>query len=79
MTKNVHKWHIIWAIWAVQIAVSFAFLETLSWKNGVTLSRSVWDLEVAWPLSAALLGGLFLSLLVHFYWHWNPPGSPNEG
>ncbi len=73
------KWHLIWAIWATMMMISFAVLETASWNKGITLSRSVWDLDLAWPLSGPLIGGLFLSLLVHFYWHWNPPGSRSEG
>lgn len=73
------KWHLIWAIWAAMIFISFAVLEAAAWNKGITLSRSVWDLDLAWPLSGPLIGGLFLSLLVHFYWHFNPPGSQSEG
>lgn len=69
-----------WLVWAAVsvtfVCGSFGVLETLAWTDGKTLSRSVYDLSQAWPLSTFMLGhvtgGLTFGLAVHFFWHWNP-------
>lgn len=73
------NWHLIWAGWLFAIAATFAVLEALSWNHGVTLSRSVWDLSIHWPLIIYLWGNLTGGLAVHFWWRWTPPGSISEG
>ena len=48
-----------------------------------TLSRAVWDLFEAFPLAIIIgvfnLGGFIYGLLVHFFWHWCPPGVIGVG
>lgn len=81
------SWRLAWSLWiGIQLAlaaVSFAILETLSWNNGTTLSRFIWDLSRDWPLLIFIIGhlsgGLTWGLAVHFWWHWSPPGSVSKG
>jgi len=70
---------IVWAVWLLLIVASFAVLEGMGWNEGNTLSRFVYDLGVAWPLSIWINGALCGGLAVHFFWHWSPPGSTNKG
>ena len=70
----------IWIIWFVACIGSFVYFEWKAVKKGTpTLSRSVWDLFRVFPLSGVALGMLFGGLLVHFFWHWCPPGSVSNG
>jgi hypothetical protein len=73
------KWFAIWSAWILLIAVSFGLLEGMAWNYGVTLSRFVFDISQAWPLVIWLAGVLAGGLAVHFWWHWSPPGSRDEG
>jgi hypothetical protein len=78
MTKK--NWYEIWSVWLIVIMVSFAIIEgTAIATGGVTLSRYTWDLTLAWPLIPVVYGGVFIGLAVHFWWHWNPPGSDSRG
>lgn len=79
MTPQRKKWYLIWTLWLLMLVVTFAILEALSWNSGVTLSRYVWDLSMAWPLIIWIAGALAGGLAVHFWWHWEPPGSESEG
>ena len=72
------KWAWIWTVWIAAIALTFAVLEYLGW-NTLTLSRYIWNLSQEWPLFIFLCGALSGGLAVHFWWHWNPPGSNSEG
>jgi hypothetical protein len=74
----MNKWVWIWTVWLLSIAVSFAIFEDIGW-NKLTLSRYVWDFTSHWPLAIYLWGNLTGGLAVHFWWHWSPPGSTNEG
>ncbi len=74
------RWHEIWSAWLLLILISFGALETLGWNSGGTLSRTIWDATLYFgPLVPMLYAGLFVGLAVHFWWHWNPPGSKSEG
>jgi len=73
------RWYLIWLAWVLCIALSFALLEAASWHGGTTLSRSVWELSIHFPLIIYLAGMLSGGLAVHFWWHWSPPGSISEG
>lgn len=73
------RWYEIWSAWLLLIMASFAVLEALAWNGGVTLSRTVWDATLTWPLLPVIYGGVFIGLAVHFWWHWSPPGSKSEG
>ena len=72
------KWAVIWSLWLLAIAATFAVLEASSW-NELTLSRYVWNVSTHWPLFIYLWGNLTGGLAVHFWWHWSPPGSLSEG
>lgn len=73
-------WYAIWSAWLLLIMISFGVLEGVALATGgVTLSRYTWDLSEAWPLFPVVYGGLFMGLAVHFWWHWNPPGSSSRG
>lgn len=79
MTKK-QKWYTSWFVWWLSIVVSFAIIEGLAIEyNGVTLSRTVWDLTLAWPPIPFVFGVVVGGLAVHFWWHWNPPGSKSQG
>ena len=74
------KWYAIWSAWLLLIAISFGALEGIALATGgITLSRFTWDITLAWPLIPVVYGGLFIGLAVHFWWHWNPPGSQSKG
>jgi hypothetical protein len=63
-----------WLAWLLAVAASFALLESLAFRyaDGITLSRTIYDANQAFPLIGPLLGVLFGGLLVHFFWHWDP-------
>lgn len=70
----------LWVLWFAVTIGLFAVFETAAIRNRqTTLSRFIWNGFLAWPLTAALLGMLFGGLLVHFFWHWCPPGSVSSG
>lgn len=72
------KWAIIWSLWLLAIAATFAVLEWSSW-NSLTFSRYMWNVSIHWPLFVYLWGNLTGGLAVHFWWHFDPPGSLSEG
>ena len=72
------KWVWIWTAYLALTAIEFAVLEYMGW-DVLTLSRYVWNLSQEWPLFIFLCGALTGGLAVHFWWHWNPPGSKSEG
>lgn len=59
----------------------FAIFETYALKHPErmnTLSRFVWNIGQAWPLSLVVFGMVFGGLAVHFFWNWCPAlGSQN--
>jgi hypothetical protein len=74
------KWYAIWSAWLLIVMASFGVLEGIAiGTGGVTLSRYTWDLYEGWPLIAVIYGMVFGGLAVHFFWHWSPPGSKNQG
>jgi hypothetical protein len=71
---------ILWLLWITLPVVAFIVLETIAIKRGKpTLSFEVYSLGKNFPLAIALLGLLLGGLLVHFFWHWCPPGSQSMG
>lgn len=81
---------IYWLIWPVGITVwltigwvAFAYFE---WKGlghdhaagYITLSYFVYRVTKAWPPAIFLMGlgvgGFWVGLAVHFWWHWCPDG-----
>jgi len=72
---------VIWLVWFVLCVVSFGVLEGLAIRSGrfATLSRTVWNMQRAFPLTSVLLALVLGGLLVHFFWHWCPPGSMSQG
>jgi hypothetical protein len=81
---DIH-WFIAFAIWMSAGIAVFGFFEARGRVDGPvhTLSRAVWDLFQAFPLAVLIfvfnLGGLIYGLMVHFFWHWSPPGSVSQG
>lgn len=74
------KWKLVWTGWLLFVAISFGVLEGIALATGATtLSRFTWDLTLAWPLIPVLYGIVLGGLAVHFWWHWNPPGSDSRG
>jgi hypothetical protein len=68
-----------WIIWLLAIAVSFAVLERYAFDHPNrenTLSRFIWQVGQAWPLSLVLFGLIAGSLATHFYWNWCPAIMP---
>jgi uncharacterized membrane protein YoaK (UPF0700 family) len=64
---------IVWTVWLLLIASSFAALESYALtKNKTTLSRHVWNASRAWPLLPFVVGAMCGGLAVHFWWHWCP-------
>jgi hypothetical protein len=61
--------------------IIFAVLEYLAIKYNKfpTLSRSVYNIGVNFPLAIWFCGVFAGGLAVHFFWHWCPPGSVSEG
>lgn len=69
-----------WAALNIAWVLGFAVLEFSAIRSqSLTLSRFVYDLNVQWPISSFLFGLVIGGLAVHFYWHWNPPGSNSIG
>lgn len=61
------RWY--WGVWILLVIGSFGVLEgyalyTQSW----TLSATIWDAQIAFPLLAALWGLFVGGLTVHFFW-----------
>lgn len=59
---------IIWPVWLLIVAVSFAALEAWQYTSGITLSQWVWKATAIWPPLPALFGLLAGGLIVHFFW-----------
>ena len=70
---------IIWTVWLAAILGSFIVLESIGWDSGNTLSRYIYEIGRAFPLSIFIAGFITGGLAVHFYWHWLPPGSDSRG
>ena len=67
-----------WAVWFPLVIVSFALIEGYAFKHpGRQWTLST--LGARWPLSIALVSGVFFTLLTHFYWHFCPPGLVQGG
>lgn len=80
MSMPDHKFPWIWTAWLLAIVASFAVIEGLAFAgHDTTLSRYIYEVSAAWPLFPAVLGAVFGGLAVHFWWHWSPPGSSNNG
>jgi hypothetical protein len=66
-----------WWVWLGLIAITFGLLESRAFRHPDrqwTLSRTVATAGAKWPLSIGLWGMFFGGLLVHFFWHFCPPG-----
>jgi hypothetical protein len=73
-TWRPQPWY--WAAWLFAIIVTFAVPEGYALHNGgTTFSAFMWGTTTAWPLWEFLWGLLIGGLAVHFWWHWNPPGT----
>lgn len=60
---------LLWTMWLVLIALSFAAFETYALKrNKTTLSRYVWTVSKYFPLFPFLIGLLAGTLATHFWW-----------
>lgn len=65
-----------WPAWLFCIALTFAIPEFLAFKyGGPTFSFFMWTTTIKWPLWGWIWGALMGGLAVHFWWHWNPPGT----
>ena len=70
------KFPLIWTGFLLGFIALFAILETWAiMTGGTTLSRYTYEITKAWPPLIFLLGMIVGGLGVHFWWHWNPPGS----
>lgn len=70
----------IWVLWLLAIAGSFAGLEFWAVKTGKpTLSRFIATAGVKFPLILVFYGMLFGGLAVHFFWHWGCSIAPGIG
>lgn len=80
MSMPDRKYPLIWTGWLLAVVVSFGVIEGLALATGnTTLSRFTWEVYEKWPLIAVVYGMIFGGLAVHFWWHWSPPGSENNG
>ena len=71
-----------WIVMAVAFVLLFAIFETYAFRHPDrqnTLSRSIYNLGKAWPISIFLLGLLTGALAAHFFWHWCPDGGVGLG
>ncbi len=69
-------WYWIWSGWLLALIGTFAILEGWALKTGgVTLSSFTDIVSEKWPPFVALFGALFGGLVVHFWWHWQGPGT----
>jgi hypothetical protein len=60
---------LLWALWLLAIAVSFAAFEGWALKTGrPTLSRWTWTVSKAWPPFPFFIGLLVGFLACHFFW-----------
>lgn len=63
------KWNIIWTVWILTIAVSFAVFEGIALStNGTTLSRYIWNMSAAFPPLPFFVGFGVGFLASHFWW-----------
>ena len=59
---------IVWLVWLVVIAVSFAAFETYAIRNNrMTLSRWTWTVSKAWPPYPFICGLVVGFLACHFW------------
>jgi Trk-type K+ transport system membrane component len=73
-----HNWP--WILGGIGFVIFFTIFEIRGFKNkNTTLSRFVYNMGKAFPLSIFLWGALVGGLAVHFFWHWCPPGSVTVG
>lgn len=80
MSMPDSKFPLIWTGWLLFVVGSFGLIEGLAIHyHTTTLSRFTWEITEAWPLLPAVYGIIFGGLAVHFWWHWSPPGSKNQG
>ena len=69
-----------WTLWLLGIAGTFAALEGYALaRNKLTLSRYTYNLSAKWTPIIWLSGMVVGGLVVHFWWHWCPPGSVQGG
>lgn len=70
-----------WIVGALGFLIFFAVFEVRAFRHpdrANTLSRFVYDIGKAWPMSIFLLGLLVGILATHFWWNWCPDlGSTN--
>ena len=61
-----------YAAWLLAIGVLLGYEWYALKRHKMTLSRAVWTLNNAWPMTSTLIGFILGGLLVHFFWHWCP-------
>ena len=62
-----------WLAWFLAAIVTFAVLEGYAIRTGrKTLSRTVRDMNQAWPLTSAVMALVMGALLTHFFWRFCP-------
>lgn len=74
--RSVIGWIALCASWLIGFAVLEAHA-LLHPDDGVTLSRLVAEIGMAWPFSIFLAGLVTGGLAVHFWWHWDP-ANPSD-
>lgn len=58
-----------WGLWLLAIAATFVIAEAFAlYTNRPTLSRTVWNVNKAWPPLGWLVGLIAGFLASHFFW-----------
>ena len=71
-----------WVIWFPLAIGSFGLIEAYALRHPDrqwTLSQTIATIGAKWPLSIGLWGIFFGGLMVHFFWHFCPPGTLSTG
>ena len=71
--------------WIIGVLVAIVFFTVFEWRafkypeRQNTLSKTIYTIGAKWPLSIWLMGVFAGALATHFFWHYCPPGSINQG
>lgn len=71
--------NIPWVIGTALAIAFFAIFEARAFRHPDrqnTLSRAIYNIGAAWPLSIFIMGMFAGGLAVHFFWHWCPATMP---